>query len=134
VTDAVARIKLGKAERIALGNLDAQRDWGYAADYVEAMWRMLQQPSPRDIVIATGTTHRLQDFVAEAFALHGLDWKDHVDVSQEFFRPTDIAYSGANPSLALSTLGWQAQVSMPGVVARMNAALGAEGAPTQVQP
>ena len=87
------------------------------------MWRMLQQDTPCDYVIATGRTHSLQDFVAAAFALHGLDWREHVDVSQEFFRPTDIGYSGGDPGLARRALGWQAGVLMPDVVRNMDAAL-----------
>ena len=124
IIHAARRIGAGSGERLVLGRLDIQRDWGWAAEYVDAMWRMLQQDAPCDYVIATGQTCQLQDFVAEAFALHGLDWRDHVDVSQEFFRPTDIAYSGGDPGLARRTLGWEATCRMPAVVRNMDAALG----------
>ena len=124
IIHAARRIGAGSGERLVLGRLDIQRDWGWAPEYVDAMWRMLQQDAPCDYVIATGQTCQLQDFVAEAFALHGLDWRDHVDVSQEFFRPTDIAYSGGDPGLARRTLGWEATCRMPAVVRNMDAALG----------
>jgi GDPmannose 4,6-dehydratase len=84
------------------------------------MWRMLQMEEPADLVIATGHTHSLEEFVATAFALHGLDWRAHVDVSDEFFRPTDIAYSGGNPARAGDVIGWQADIRMQQVVARMD--------------
>ena len=112
------RIAEGDDERLVLGRIDIQRDWGWAPEYVNAMWRMLQLDTPQDLVIATGQTHSLQDFVAEAFALRGLDWRNYVDVSEEFFRPTDIAYSGANPALARDVIGWDAQIKMPEVVAK----------------
>ena len=124
IIHAARRIGAGSGERLVLGRLDIQRDWGWAPEYVDAMWRMLQQDAPCDYVIATGQTCQLQDFVAEAFALHGLDWRDHVDVSPEFFRPTDIAYSGGDPGLARRTLGWEATCRMPAVVRNMDAALG----------
>ena len=124
IIHAARRIGAGSGERLVLGRLDIQRDWGWAPEYVDAMWRMLQQDAPCDYVIATGQTCQLQDFVAEAFALHGLDWRDHVDVSQEFFRPTDIADSGGDPGLARRTLGWEATCRMPAVVRNMDAALG----------
>ena len=124
IIHAARRIGAGSGERLVLGRLDIQRDWGWAPEYVDAMWRMLQQDAPCDYVIATGQTCQLQDFVAEAFALHGLDWRDPVDVSQEFFRPTDIAYSGGDPGLARRTLGWEATCRMPAVVRNMDAALG----------
>ena len=97
IIQGAKHIAAGDVDRLVLGRIDIQRDWGWAPEYVDAMWRMLQLDTPQDLVIATGQTHSLQDFVAEAFALHGLDWRDHVDVSEEFIRPTDIAYSGANP-------------------------------------
>jgi GDPmannose 4,6-dehydratase len=121
IVQGAKRIAAGSTDRLVLGRLDIRRDWGWAPEYVDAMWRMLQQESPRDLVIATGQTHSLEDFVDAAFALHGLDWHNHVDISQEFFRPTDIAYSGANPSLACNTIGWAAKNFMPQVVAMMNA-------------
>lgn len=117
------RIAQGSDERLVLGRLDIRRDWGWAPEYVDAMWRMLQQDSPKDVVIATGQTHSLEEFVSAAFALHNLDWRDHVDISTEFFRPTDIAYSGGNPALAAASIGWVAENAMHQVVTRMNTAL-----------
>ncbi len=122
IIQGAKRIAAGSGERLVLGRLDIQRDWGWAPEYVEAMWRMLRLDTPQDLVIATGQTHSLQDFVAEAFALHNLDWLDHVDVSEEFYRPNDIAYSGANPALAREVIGWDAQINMPQVVALMDEA------------
>src|SRR5689334_11566616 len=90
VSDAVARIKLGLAQAVTLGNLDAQRDWGYAGDYVDAMWRMLQQPSPDDYVIATGRTTTIRDMCRIAFAHAGLDWERHVVVDKTLFRPAEV--------------------------------------------
>lgn len=117
------QIAAGSQERLVLGRLDIRRDWGWAPEYVDAMWRMLQLETPRDLVIATGQTHSLEDFVDETFRLHGLDWRDHVDVSQEFFRPTDIAYSGGNPGLARHAIDWAAQVMMPQIVLLMDRGL-----------
>lgn len=118
------RIAAGSDERLVLGRLDIRRDWGWAPEYVDAMWRMLQQETPRDLVIATGQTNSLQDFVEHAFGLHGLDWREHVDVSQEFFRPTDIAYSGSNPDLAGEAIDWAAKIRMREVVSLMGGAYG----------
>ncbi len=114
------RIASGSRERLVLGRLDIRRDWGWAPEYVEAMWRMLQMETPRDLVIATGQTHSLEDFVHAAFVLHGLDWRDHVDSSQEFFRPADIGYSGGNPELAQKVIGWVAKTQMKQVVENMS--------------
>ena len=119
IIHGAGRIAAGSGERLVLGRLDIQRDWGWAPEYVDAMWRMLQQESPDDLLIATGSTCSLEDFVAATFALHGLDWKDHVDVSDEFYRPTDITYSGGNPARAAEALGWEAKVQMTEVVALM---------------
>jgi GDPmannose 4,6-dehydratase len=120
IVQAARRIAAGSPERLVLGRLDIRRDWGWAPEYVDAMWRMLQQDTPRDLVIATGLTYSLEEFVATAFALHQLDWRDHVDISQEFFRPTDIAYSGGNPERARQVLDWFARTTMPQVVERMS--------------
>ena len=87
ITNAVARIKFGLADHVALGNLESQRDWGYAPDYVRAMWMMLQQPAPRDYVIATGETHSVREFCEIAFGHAGLDWERHVRVEDRYFRP-----------------------------------------------
>lgn len=119
IVHGAGRIAAGSGECLLLGRLDIQRDWGWAPEYVEAMWRMLQTDAPEDLVIATGTTTSLEDFVARAFAIHGLDWRDHVDVSQDLYRPTDIAYSGGDPSRAAELLGWTATRRMPEVVSGM---------------
>jgi len=125
------RIAAGSRERLQLGNLAIQRDWGWAPEYVEAMWLMLQQPAADDYVIATGQTHSLDAFVAEAFRLHGLDWKEHVEISDEFLRPTDILVGRANPARAKARLGWEAMSFMPDIV-RMMAQAGS-GAPSEQQ-
>ena len=107
VTDAVARIKLGQSERVMLGNLDAKRDWGYAADYVDAMWRMLQQPEPGDYVIATGVTTTIRDMCRLAFEHAGLDWNRHVVVDSALFRPAEVDVLCGDASKARERLGWQ---------------------------
>ena len=107
VTDAVARIKLGRSERVMLGNLDAKRDWGYAADYVDAMWRMLQQPEPGDYVVATGVTTTIRDMCRLAFAHAGLDWNRHVVVDSALFRPAEVDVLCGDASKARERLGWQ---------------------------
>lgn len=117
---AARDIAAGRGERLVLGRLEIQRDWGWAPEYVNAMWCMLQQETPTDIVIATGQTCSLEEFVAEAFALHDLDWRAHVDVSEEFFRPTDILYSGGAPERARRLLGWCAKMKMHDVVRCMS--------------
>lgn len=122
ITAAAARIADGSGERLKLGNLSVQRDWGWAPDYVEAMWAMLQQSSPDDFVVASGEANRLEDFVEAAFAEVGLHWRDHVDQDIALHRPTDIAYSVGNPQKAKQELGWQPQVDFRGIVSRMMAA------------
>ena len=107
VTDAVARIKLGIADRVTLGNTDAQRDWGYAQDYVEAMWRMLQEPDPGDYVIATGVTTTIRDMCGLAFAHVGLEWKDHVVVDPALFRPAEVETLCGDATKARERLGWR---------------------------
>lgn len=116
------RIAAGSGERLRLGNLDIHRDWGWAAEYVEAMQRMLQLDQPEDFVIATGATQSLQSFVATAFDAVGLDWQAHVDTDPALMRPTDLRYGRANPARAEQILGWRAQTRMPEVVQRMVAA------------
>ena len=106
VTDGVARIKLGLARQISLGNLDARRDWGFAGDYVDAMWRMLQQPSPQDYVIGTGKTHSVRELVEAAFSHVGLDWQKHVVTDPKFMRPAEVDLLLADPSKARQELGW----------------------------
>ena len=119
IVRAACRIAAGSAERLHLGNLDIQRDWGWAPEYVDAMWRMLQQPAPQDFIIATGETRPLQDFVDEAFKSVGLNWRDHVGSDPALMRPTDIAVSRADPSRAAEKLGWRSRTLMPVVVRNM---------------
>ncbi len=119
IVAAARRIAAGSKERLALGRLDIARDWGWAPEYVDAMQRMLQLPQPQDVVIATGRTHRLEEFVAEAFGQLGLDWHDHVVHAPVLVRPTDLAHSAADPSKAGRVLGWSARCTMHDVVRRM---------------
>jgi GDPmannose 4,6-dehydratase len=119
IVSAACRIAAGSRERLRLGNTKVKRDWGWAPEYVDAMWRMLQQERPDDYVIATGATHALEDFVAAAFDAVGLDARDHVDVDPELFRPTDIEGNYANAAKAARVLGWRASVGMADAVRRM---------------
>ncbi len=119
VTDGVARIKLGLAKEILLGNLDARRDWGYAGDYVEAMWRMLQQPTPQDYVVGTGQTHSVRDLVEAAFGHVGLDWRKHVKSDPRYMRPAEVDLLQADPTKAKRELGWSPNVQFPELVAMM---------------
>jgi GDPmannose 4,6-dehydratase len=119
IVAAAARIAAGSRERLRLGDIGIRRDWGWAPEYVEAMWRMLQQPSPDDFVIATGTTHSLEEFVETAFAAVSLDWRAHVDVDRALFRPSEIRVPAALPEKAAKVLGWRATVGMAEVVRRM---------------
>jgi GDPmannose 4,6-dehydratase len=116
VTRAVAAIVKGTQERLFLGNLDARRDWGYAPEYVEAMWRMLQADTPDDFVIATGEMHTVREFVDEAFSLVGLDWKQYVDIDQQYFRPTEVDELCGDVSKATQVLGWRSQTQFSGLV------------------
>ena len=119
VTDGVARIKLGLATELRLGNLDARRDWGFAGDYVDAMWRMLQQPEPRDYVIGTGVSHSVRDLVEAAFSHVGLDWEKHVRVDPNFIRPAEVDVLTGDASKARAELGWEPTVSFRELVAMM---------------
>lgn len=119
IVQAACRIARGSGERLKLGNLDVQRDWGWAPEYVEAMWSMLQQPEACDVVIATGETYSLARFVEESFAAVGLKWRDHVDLDPGLLRPTDLRVSRADPRFARERLGWTAQTTMPKVVHKM---------------
>lgn len=119
IVRAACRIAAGSDEQLNLGNLDIERDWGWASEYVDAMWRMLQQPKPQDFVIATGETRPLKEFVSEAFDAVGLDWRDHVRTDPTLKRPTDLKIGRADPSKAAEILGWQATTTMSGVVRRM---------------
>jgi GDPmannose 4,6-dehydratase len=119
IVRAVARIANGDRRRLALGNLDIQRDWGWAPDYVDAMWRMLQQKAAADYVVATGTLSSLEDFVASAFDAAGLDWREHVCRDPSLMRPTDLSGFPGNPGLAKACLGWSASVKMPELVRQL---------------
>ena len=119
IATAAARIAAGSKERLALGNTRIVRDWGWAPEYVDAMWRMLQQDTPEDFVVATGQSHSLEEFVAAAFAEAGLDWKQHVDVDKQLFRPYDHMAAHANPARAQQKLGWKARHTMPDVARMM---------------
>ena len=119
VTDGVARIKLGLAQQIPLGNLDARRDWGFAGDYVEAMWRMLQQPSPQDYVVGTGQTYSVRDLVEAAFGHVGLDWREHVTRDPRYMRPAEVDLLQADPRKAERELGWTPKVGFRELVSMM---------------
>jgi GDPmannose 4,6-dehydratase len=119
ITDAVARIALGTQKELRLGNLDAQRDWGFAGDYVEAMWRMLQQSTPADYVVGTGRTWTVRQFCDVAFSHVGLDYRDYVVVDQRFFRPAEVDLLVADPSKARAELGWEPTVSFEELVVSM---------------
>jgi GDPmannose 4,6-dehydratase len=119
VTDGAARIKLGLARELRLGNLDARRDWGFAGDYVEAMWRMLQQPTPQDYVIGSGQTHSVRELVELAFAHVGLDWQEHVVTDPKFYRPAEVDLLLADPGKARRELGWSPRMGFPELVATM---------------
>jgi GDPmannose 4,6-dehydratase len=119
VSDGVARIKLGLQKDLAMGNLDAQRDWGFAGDYVEAMWMMLQQDEPDDYVIATGETHSVERLVDVAFSHVGLDWHDHVELDERFVRPAEVDLLIGDRSKAEKELGWTPKVSFEELVAMM---------------
>src|SRR5687768_2961839 len=119
VTDGVARIKHGLADSLALGNLDAQRDWGFAGDYVRAMWLMLQQPVADDYVIATGVSHSVRDLVDIAFSRVGLDWQKHVKTDPKFLRPAEVDHLIGTPAKAKKVLGWEPKVDFRGLVHMM---------------
>jgi GDPmannose 4,6-dehydratase len=119
IISAVKRIAAGSEEKLTLGRLDISRDWGWAPEYVDAMWRMMQLKAPEDFIIATGKTYLLEDFVRLAFATKDLDWREHVNQSQEFMRPTDLLVSSANPGKAKLILGWEAQIDMHLIVKKM---------------
>jgi GDPmannose 4,6-dehydratase len=119
ISDGVARIKLGLAGELRLGNLDARRDWGFAGDYVEAMWMMLQRDEPSDYVVATGVEHSVRDFVETAFERAGLDWEAHVVVDPALLRPAEVEHLLGDPSRARAELGWDARVSFEELVAMM---------------
>jgi GDPmannose 4,6-dehydratase len=119
VTDGVARIKLGLADDLGLGNLDACRDWGFAGDYVRAMWLMLQQDQPDDYVVAMGVAHSVKDLVSEAFGHAGLEWEKYVRTDPRFLRPAEVDHLIGNPGKAHRVLGWQPSVDFTGLVRMM---------------
>ena len=119
VSDGVAKIKLGLADRLVLGNLDAERDWGFAADYVDAMWRMLQQPAPADYVIATGVTTTIREMVRLAFSHAGLDWDRHVATDPALLRPAEVDMLRGDASKAHAALGWRASTSLAQLMGMM---------------
>lgn len=120
ISNAVARIKLGKQKHIELGNLDPKRDWGYAGDYVEGMWRMLQQSKPDDYVLATGETHSIEDFLDLAFKEIGIaNWKPYIKQNPAFMRPAEVDVLLGNPTKAEKVLGWKRKVDFPGLVKMM---------------
>ena len=119
ITRAASRIKLGLQDKLFLGNLDAKRDWGYAKDYVEAMWLMLQQEQPDDYVIATGETHSVREFLDEAFGYLELDWHPYVKIDPKYFRPAEVDILLGDPSKALRVLGWSPRVKFKQLVRLM---------------
>ena len=119
ISHAVAQIKLGQIDELRLGNLDSKRDWGFAADYVEAMWRMLQQDEPEDYVICTGETHSVRDFCHLAFDHVGLDWEDHVVVDERYMRPAEVDLLVGDATKAEKELGWRPETSFPELVRLM---------------
>ena len=119
VTNGAARIKLGLDTQLSLGNLDAQRDWGFAADYVRAMYLMLQQDAPDDYVVATGETHEVRELCEIAFQVVGLDYRDYVVLDERFLRPAEVDLLVGDPGKAEKTLGWQRDVEFPQLVEMM---------------
>jgi GDPmannose 4,6-dehydratase len=119
ISTAVGRIVRGEADSLTLGNLDARRDWGFAGDYVRAMWLMLQQPEPDDFVVASGETHSVEEFCSAAFARAGLDWREYVNVDPAFRRPADVELLLGNPAKARHRLGWQPEVGFTDLVHMM---------------
>jgi len=119
ISHGAAKIKLGMANELRLGNLDARRDWGFAGDYVRAMWLMLQQEKPDDYVVATGETHSVREFVEEAFGYLEMDWRDHVIQDQKFYRPAEVDLLVGDPSKAGSVLGWEPTVDFRSLVRMM---------------
>lgn len=119
VSLAAASIKLGLQDKLEMGSLDARRDWGYAGDYVEAMWRMLQTDDPQDYVIGTGKLHTVRELVATAFGCVGLDWEEYVEINPKFLRPDEHFQLVANPMKAKENLGWQPQVSFEALIEKM---------------
>ena len=132
ITMGLASIKKGQSKELRLGNLDAKRDWGYARDYVEAMWLILQQPSPDDYVVATGETHSVREFLDEAFGYVGLDWQQYVKVDPKYFRPAEVDFLLGDPAKAKAKLGWKPKCSFRDLVRLMvDADLEGDGRPVR---
>jgi GDPmannose 4,6-dehydratase len=119
VTRAIARIKHGLQDKVYMGNLDAKRDWGFAGDYVEGMWRMLQHDEPDDFVLATNETHSVREFIEVAFAHAGLDWEEHIEIDPKYFRPSEVDVLLGDYSKAKEKLGWEPTVTFEGLVQMM---------------
>lgn len=119
ITSTAARIARGEPVRLELGNMDVWRDWGYAPEYVEAMWGMLQTDHPADYLVCTGESHSLAEFVERAFAALGLDWREHTDTRSELLRPSDLHYSGGDPSRIARELGWRATTRFDALIGRL---------------
>ena len=119
IVSTARKISEGSKEKLCLGNMDIIRDWGWAPEYVAAMWKMLQMDQPDDFVIATGQSHSLQDFVKQTFDILGLDWRDHVASNPTLYRPTDIAIGRANPDRAKNLLAWEAETTLTDVIRKM---------------
>jgi GDPmannose 4,6-dehydratase len=119
ITRAATRIKLGLQSKLFLGNLDAKRDWGFAGDYVEAMWRMLQHDTPDDYVVATGKTYSVQAFLEAAFGRLDLDWREHVEQDARYFRPAEVDLLLGDPTKAREVLRWEPKVDFTGLVNMM---------------
>lgn len=119
ITRALARIVSGEQDKLYLGNLDARRDWGHAADYVRAMWLMLQADEPQDFVIGTGESYSIRDFLTRSFATVGLDWEPFVEIDPAYFRPTEVEFLQADPSRAVAALGWQPEITFETLVDEM---------------
>jgi len=119
IASHAAMIKLGLAERLELGNLEAKRDWGHAKDYVRAMWLMLQQDEPDDYVICSGKTHSVEEFCQKTFAIVGLDYKEHVNINQKFYRPAEVKLLVGNSSKAKQKLGWEPSIKFDDLIEKM---------------
>jgi GDPmannose 4,6-dehydratase len=119
IVSTAYRIANGSSERLELGKVDIMRDWGWAPDFVDAMWRMLQQTEADDYVIATGKSHSLKNFISEAFQCLDLNWEDHVDINNDLFRPSEIIHSAGNPKKAETILNWSSSTQFPELIARL---------------
>lgn len=130
IVAAAARIAAGSREKLHLGNLDIERDWGWAPEYTDAMWRIVQHPEPSDFIIATGETHSLREFVGRAFELGGLNWQDHVESDDSLLRPFDVPVTKGNPNKVSKLLQWQAETKFDGVIQKLFDAARAGSSPS----